>query len=267
MHHAHIDKFAYQDSPVHRLDSRVKFIVVVVFTAVVISLPRYSVSVLACYAVGPFAMLVVGRIPIGFALKHILVVSPFVAVLAFSCVLYDRAAMTVRFGPFEWVMAAGWLRCAGILGKFAVTMSALIGLVSTTRFSDLLSGLSKLGVPKILLVQMGLLYRYIFLLIDKAQRILRARAGRKLRNLGVKAELKTAGSMIGSLLVSSLDCAERINWAMQGRGFDPDVSGFRTLTPMRIRRADFVFCAIAACLLVGLHFVVRIELTGGKTAG
>ena len=31
MHHAYIDKFAYQDSPIHRLDSRVKFIVLLAF--------------------------------------------------------------------------------------------------------------------------------------------------------------------------------------------------------------------------------------------
>jgi len=47
MHHAHIDKFAYQDSAIHRLDSRVKFLVVLVFTAVVISLPQSSLSILA----------------------------------------------------------------------------------------------------------------------------------------------------------------------------------------------------------------------------
>ena len=50
MHHAHIDKFAYGDSPIHRLDSRVKFLAVIVFTAAVISLPRTAVSVLFCYA-------------------------------------------------------------------------------------------------------------------------------------------------------------------------------------------------------------------------
>jgi energy-coupling factor transporter transmembrane protein EcfT len=49
MHHAYIDKFAYQDTHVHRLDSRVKFIVVLVFTAVVISLPATSLSIRPAY--------------------------------------------------------------------------------------------------------------------------------------------------------------------------------------------------------------------------
>ena len=76
MHHAHIDKFAYQDSPIHRLDSRVKFIAVLVFTVVVISLPRTSFSILVCYAIGPFAILVLAKIPLRFTLKHTLLSGP-----------------------------------------------------------------------------------------------------------------------------------------------------------------------------------------------
>ena len=75
MHHAHIDKFAYQDSCVHRLDSRIKFIIVLIFTAVVISLPRTSLSILVCYAIGPFTILVLGKIPLRFVFKQILLVS------------------------------------------------------------------------------------------------------------------------------------------------------------------------------------------------
>ena len=78
MHHAHIDKFAYQDSAIHRLDSRVKFLVVLVFTAIVISLPRTSLSILVCYAIGPFAVLVWAGIPLRFVFKQIVLVSPFV---------------------------------------------------------------------------------------------------------------------------------------------------------------------------------------------
>jgi cobalt/nickel transport system permease protein len=254
MHHAYIDKFAYQDSCVHRLDSRIKFIIVLVFTAVVISLPVTSLTILACYAIGPFTILVMGRIPIRFALKHILVVSPFVLVLALSCPLYDKTPFTVAFGPFTRQISTGWMRCFTILGKFIVTMLALIALVSTTRFNDLLTGLQRLGLPKLLIIQLGFLYRYIFILIDRAHHILRARAGRKLKNLGAKVELKTAAAMLGSLLIRSLDTAEHINIAMQARGFDRK---WRTISKLQIRSPDLFFAASAAFFLLGLHFLVR----------
>jgi cobalt/nickel transport system permease protein len=254
MHHAHIDKFAYQDSPVHRLDSRVKFIVVLVFTAAVVSLPRTSLSILACYAVGPFAILVLAGIPLRFAFKQVLLVSPFVLVLALSCPLYDRTPAAVAFGPFSWRLTLGLMRCFTILAKFTVTMLALIALVSSTRFSDLLAGLQKLGLPRVLVIQLGFLYRYIFVLIDRAQHILRARAGRKLRNLGLKAELKIAGAMLGSLFIRSIDTAEHIDTAMQARGFD---GKWKTLAKLRIRTADCVFASAAAAFIFTLYFFVK----------
>jgi len=254
MHHAHIDKFAYQDSPIHRLDSRAKFLAVLAFTAVVISLPRASISILVCYAVGPFALLVIGGIPLRFACRHILLVSPFIVVLSLSCPLYDKTPIAVTWGPFSWDTTVGWLRCFTILAKFIVTMLALIGLVSTTRFSDLLAGLQRLGLPRLLTMQLGFLYRYIFVLIDKGHHILRARASRKLRNLGFKTELKTAGAMLGSLLIRSIDTAGNINIAMQGRGFD---GTWRTVSRLRIRRRDYIFILVCAAFTVGLYIFVR----------
>lgn len=254
MHHAYIDKFAYQDSAIHRLDSRVKFIVVLVFTAMVISLPRTSLSILACYAIWPFAVLVCAKIPLKFVFRQILLVSPFVLVLALSCPLYDKTPVRVSFGPFLWAGSAGWIRCFTILGKFVVTMLALIGLVSTTRFNDLLAGLQRLGLPRLLTIQLGFLYRYIFVLIDRAHHILRARAGRRLKNLGFKTELKTAGSMLGSLFIRSIDTAEHISIAMQARGFD---GSWHTLSKLQIRRQDVLFILIAASFMLGLYLFVR----------
>jgi len=254
MHHAHIDKFAYQDSVIHRLDCRVKFIVLLIFTVMVMSLPRTSLSILACYAIGPFAILVLGKIPLRFTFKQILLVSPFVLVLALSCPLYDKTPVSLAFGPFVWQSTMGWLRCFVILGKFTVTMLALIALVSTTRFADLLTGLQWLGMPKVLVIQLGFLYRYIFVLIDRAHHILRARAIRKLKSLGFRRELKTAAAMLGSLFIRSIDTAERINIAMQGRGFD---GRWHSISRLQIRRADLLFALIAASFMSGLYFLIR----------
>jgi cobalt/nickel transport system permease protein len=254
MHHAYIDKFAYQDSPIHRLDARVKFVITVVFTAVVISLPRTTVSILFCYAVGPFVVLVMGGIPLRFVLKHILYVSPFVLVLALTSPWYDRTAATIIFGPWIWHTTVGWMRCWSILGKFVVTMLALIALISTTRFANLLAGLQQLGVPRLLVIQMGFLYRYIFLLIDSAHHILRARAARSAGGVAFGRGAKFAAAMVGSLFVRSIDTAEHINSAMQARGFD---GNWRTINRLQVRVVDYVFVAIAVSFILGLYLFVK----------
>jgi len=258
MHHSYIDKFSYQNSIIHRLDSRVKVITILIYTALVISLPKTYLTVLTCYLVGPFALLVLGKIPLKFAFKQVLLVSPFILVLALSCPFYDRASLTVPFGPITWQISRGWLRCCVILAKFVITMLALIALVSTTRFSALLHGLQKMGVPKILVIQLGFLYRYIFLFIDKVQHILQARAARKMRNLGFKKETKVAAAMLGSLLIKSINAAENVSIAMQARGFD---GHFRTLTKSKIKANDIIFALVAVSLMIFLHFVIRPVMT------
>jgi len=252
MHHAHIDKFSFKDSPIHRLDSRVKFLVVLIFTAIALSLPRTSPGILVYYAIGPFTILVLGRVPLKFAFKQILIVSPFILVLALSCPFYDRNTVSTAFGPFVWQISTGWLRCFSILGKFIVTMMALIALVSTTRFADLLTALQKLTVPRQLIIQLGFLYRYIFVLIDRAHQILRARSGRKLQSLGFKAELKTASSMLGSLFIRSIDTAEHINIAMQARGFN---GNWRSLSRLRFRRCDLFFILAFSAFMLVMYFI------------
>ena len=252
MHHAHIDRFAYQDSPIHRLDSRVKLIVVLVFTGLVVSLPKASVAVPLCYGLGPFIVLVLANVPLRFVIKHILLVCPFILVLALSCVLYDRISTTVRFGPFIWSMSSGWLRCFAIIMKYVVSMLALISLISTTPFADLLVGLQSLKVPAPLIIQLGFLYRYIFVVIDSAHHMLRARNARRIRFLGWKMELHVAGSMIGSLLMRSLDTAERISLAMQARGFS---GRWHTLSDARIGLGDWMFAVLAVMYMLGLKLI------------
>ena len=194
-----------------------------------------------------------GKVPLKFTFKKILLVSPFILVLALTCPFYDRQPLSVAFGPFIWQISVGWLRCFSIIGKFVVTMLALIALVSTTRFADLLAALQKLAIPKLLVIQLGFLYRYIFVLIDRAHQMLRARAGRKLKSLGFKAELKTAASMLGSLLIRSINTAEHINIAMQARGFD---GNWRTLSKLRFSLCDLIFISVSAIFMLVLYFFV-----------
>jgi cobalt/nickel transport system permease protein len=164
--------------------------------------------------------------------------------------------MGVEFGPLSWTISKGWVQFANIAGKFIVTMAALIAMICTTRFADLLCGMERMGMPRILVNQLGFLYRYIFVLIDKSHHLLRARASRKLRNLGFAKEARTAGAMIGTLFILSLESSERINIAMQARGFDGE---FRTMNKLQIRTADVLFAAIVVIFLLGIG-IWRLQL-------
>ena len=253
MHHAHIDKLAYHDSPIHRLDARVKLVAVAVFTLTVISVSKYSLSILACCAVGPFAMLIIGQIPMRFVLKHLVITSPFVAALALSCIYYNKVPADITFGPWRWSTTAGVIQFFNILAKFAITVCSLMALICTTKFADLLAAMQLLKVPQVLTVQLGFLYRYIFVLIDRVHHIILARNARTIRNLGFRMETKVAAAMVGSLLVSTIETSEKINVAMLSRGFD---GRFRSLICLRLQKHDYVFIAITIGF-VGLILILK----------
>ena len=258
MHHAYIDRFAQGDTPVHRLDARAKLAVVAVYTALAVSVPKYSLAALFPYAILPFAMLAFGQIPLGFVAKHLLLVSPFVVFVAVFNPLYDSTPVLVRVGREAFWVRGGVLSCLNICGKFVLTVSALVALVSTTRFSDLLKAMAWFRLPKLFIVELSFLYRYLFLLVEQVQRMKRARDCRAVGPTPFGRRLKAAGGIVGNLFLRTLERGERVYACMQARGFDGTV---RTLSHFRMRAGDYAF------LVGSVVFVVALRFGGALIAG
>jgi len=246
MHHSYVDRFSQGDSPVHRLDARAKLLAVIAYTVVLISFGRYSVAVLAPMTVAPLAMLWFARVPLGFALRRLLLLCPFIAMLCLLSPLYDRTPQPVAFGPWRFDVTGGWLTAAGIAGKFALGLLALTALTCTTRFPLLLEAMRKLRLPKLLVVQLGFLYRYIFVLIDEAMRVRRARDFRGAARARAGRRLAAVGSIIGALFVRTIDRSERIHVAMCARGYRGEP---HSLSRLRFRLTDGLFLLVIAAYL------------------
>lgn len=259
MHHSYLDKYADGDSFFHRLDGRVKFLAAVVFSAFVLLSGPKAVAILFCFAVGPFAVLIWAGVPLSFVFRRILAVCPFVLILALSGPFYDRQPENIAVGPYVFSLAGGWLRCISILGKFTVTMMTLFALVCTTRFADLLAGLEKMRLPQVLVIQLGMLYRYLFVLVDRVHHILRARNTRKLRNLGFRRETEIAAAMAGSLFIRSIETSQKIHIAMQARGF---CGQFHSIRTMKMTWRDVFFAAIVIIFLGLIQWGVKPFMGG-----
>lgn len=246
MHHHYIDRFAYQDSPIHRLDPRAKVLAVLAYSVVLISLGRYELPS-AWFVVFPAVLLMWGGIPLWFVAKHTLIVSPFVVCLVAFSPVFDRAPVAV--GGME--VAGGWLTAASVLIRFLLGMGALIGLASTTRFPELLKGLEKLGVPRLLVTQLRFLYRYLFLLVDQAMHLRQARRARDAGHGPIGWRWRSSAGLVGVLFVRTLEQAERTHLAMIARGYDGTI---QLLRPLRWRRHDWVFVVATAAYVVAVRW-------------
>jgi cobalt/nickel transport system permease protein len=113
----------------------------------------------------------------------------------------------------------GWPVFLGIMMKSTLSLFAMILLSNTTPFTDLLAVLRRIHVPHILITILALMYRYLFVLIDEAERMRRARESRS-PGAGRSSRWVAHAGLIGQLFVRSSERAERIYAAMSARGWE-----------------------------------------------
>lgn len=229
-----LDRLSYKDTPVHRLDPRAKVFTTLVFIVCVVSFGKYDLVPMLPFVVFPVVMAAEGDLPVGFVLRKLLAVAPFALLVGVFNPLLDREVL-VQIGGLG--ISGGWISYASIIARFFLTTFTALILIATTSFAGVCMALGRLGVPDVLVTQLLLLYRYIFVLGEETMRMARARA---LRSFGTKGmELRAYVQILGHLLLRTYARAERVYRAMLGRSFDGQVRIARALR-FEVRDAVFV---------------------------
>jgi len=228
-----LDELGRLDTPVHRLDARAKVITTLVFIVVVMSFPRYEVSALMPFFLYPIALIALGRIPAGCILRKILLAAPFALVIGMFNPLLDHQT-AAKVGV--WNISGGWLSFASIMLRFVLTVSAALTLIACTGIHRLGAGLERMCAPRVFVVQLLFLYRYLFVVADEGTRMMRSL---ELRSAGPRSlRLRVYGSLVGHLLLRSMDRADRVYRAMVARGFSGEI---RVLRQTSLRWTDWAF--------------------------
>lgn len=228
-----LDALAYRDSGIHRLDPRAKLITTLIFIVTVVSFDKYSIAALLPYLIFPATLMALAGLPAAPLLKKLLIALPFALFIGIFNPFFDQEAL-LQIGPVE--LSGGWISFLSILLRFTLTVTAALTLIATTSFTGVCMALEKLGCPKVFALQLLFLYRYLFVLVEEATRLVRARALRSFHGRG--KGLRVFGSLIGQLLLRTLERAQRIHLAMHCRGFDGEI---RMLKPLTIGRKEAAF--------------------------
>lgn len=249
---------ALSDSPIHRLSAGVKTIVALLFIVAVVSFPKYEVLELLPLFAFPLVLITLGDVPLKPLLWRMLLVSPFAVFAGMFNPLLDKTVVHVA----GYSVAGGWLSLTSILLRFCLTVSVALATVSTTQFEKIAKALDRAYVPRVLVVQLLMLYRYLNVLLEEGGRI---RLARRLRAPSApKITIKTAISMLGVLFIRTLDRAERVYQAMLLRGFEgrvPLATGEKTTV------ADIVFLSLALSAIACLRFLPLVEWFGEALGG
>ncbi|PIP48819.1 MAG: cobalt ECF transporter T component CbiQ [Chloroflexi bacterium CG23_combo_of_CG06-09_8_20_14_all_45_10] len=240
MKHSFLDQYSDRDSPIHRLDPRTKLVASLAFILIVVLIPIVNWQAFVIYLSLIVALLIISKLPPLYVLKRSLVIFPFVLMIAIFIPFFKSGEIAGSYNIWLWRVSIsydGLLILANVVSKAWLCILSLILLSSTTKFTELLKGLKRLGMPRMIVLILSFMYRYIFVLVDEVMRMRQARDSRNFGGARLR-QLKTIGNMIGTLFIRSYERGERIYAAMLARGFDGEV---RSLQRLNFKKADACF--------------------------
>jgi cobalt/nickel transport system permease protein len=259
MHVHFLDPYHPGNSPIHRLDPRIKLLLTVVFILTNALLPTSAWPVYIFLLAVILSVEVLSELGVGYVLKRSSLALPFVlAALPLIFTLPGPTLFTLTVGPWTiHTSLSGLARFASITLKSWGSVQAAIVLSATTSFPDLLVAMRALHVPRLMVSIFGLMWRYLFVLVDEASRLMRARLARsgQCDNPDVKSggslawRARVTGGMAGSLFLRAFERSDRIYMAMVSRGYDGEA---RSLPLPDVRPSQWAILAVGLALLVAL---------------
>lgn len=247
MKYPQIDKYSDLDSPLHDFEPRLKLVSLLALTFSVVLLPDIKLAALG-FAVA-LGLVISSKLPFSFIIYYAkwvaLFTLPFLIILPF----------TVK-GEKLWSLGFLVITNEGIEYGTILVLRALsaamlmLTMVATTGFVGTIKALDKLRIPEELTQLLTLSYRYIFVLISEAKRILRALKARGFKQKADLYTLKTTGKVIGMLFVKSYERAERVHQALKSRGYQ---GGFRSSSSFNVRNKDVFAAFLLTAIAILLH--------------
>lgn len=229
MHHLRIDRWSRGSSPLHDRDPRAKLAALLVLLVAVSTTPASVQFAFAAYA----ALLVLAvhqaRLPIAGLAGRAALVLPFSA----------------TFALLTW-WSGDSLRALALAEKSFLSGLAALLFVATTPLTGWTAALESWRAPRMLILVIQFVYRYLFVIAEQAQRMrwaaLSRRGSRKRLRRG-SFDFSAAAGLVGVLFARSWQRADGVYNAMLARGFR---GRFVPATPAPFRVSDAVF--FSACL-------------------
>ncbi len=254
-----LDRYASLDSPVHRVDPRVKVLVVLFCLAVWVTTPAGRLLSFAAALLLLAGVAALSRLPASFLAARTLPVAGFVAVMAVLLPFRPGAEVLLRLTAGIAVSREGLELYLTVIAKALTSVTAVVLLSATTSFAALLQALERLRVPRTLVLIVSFAYRYLFVIAEETLRMKRARDARLFGGRWLWHS-RVIGQMVGTLFLRSYERAERVYQAMVARGYHP---GSRPSGRRSLGRRDAAILAIAPAVVVGVRLLAALAVGGG----
>ncbi len=235
------EEIAARDGLLQRFDARAKLLGVLALL-VAAALVRHIPVLLGLYALA-LVLAAASRIGLGWFVKRVWLFIPlFTGVIVVPAMFSFVTPGEVVLPLGHWLghevgLTRQGLASAGlIVSRVATSISLVLLLTLTTSWPRLLSALRALFVPRMLVLVLGMAYRYLFVLLDAVSEMVTARKARTVvgRKSGRGARA-VAGFSGGALFGKAHALSEEIHQAMLARGYRGEA---RSLDQASLRPVD-----------------------------
>lgn len=186
------------------------------FVLAVVATPREAFWAFAIHAILLGSAIAAARIPAVFLLRRLLVLVPFV-LFALFLPFFGGGTRTDLLGlslSLEGLWGA-WT----ILAKATLGVTASIVMAATTEVPDILLGLDRLRVPRLITAIAGFMIRYLDVVLGEMHRMRIAMLSRGYDPRWIWQGRALATSA-GALFIRSYERGERVYQAMLARGYE-----------------------------------------------
>ncbi|TGC07280.1 cobalt ECF transporter T component CbiQ [Methanolobus halotolerans] len=249
MEYPEIDAFASLNSPIHRFDPRAKMLT---FTLLIFSFAFVDDLKIALYGfLFSILILLVSRLPMGFALKRIRMVFFFLFPLLLIMPLTVDGEELMNISGIS-VSTEGLAYASLIIIRALAAVTLAFTMLATTRFDMTMKALYALRVPGMLVQMLMFTYRYIFVIIDEFSRMWESMQCKGFRLKANYHGLSIFGNILGMLIIKSYDRTSRVYQAMVSKGYSGRP---RALINFKMSTKDYVLSTCMVLIAVSVHLI------------
>ncbi len=210
------EPFASGNSPIHRLSPTLRVVAATAYSFLIAL--AHGLPTLLTALILSLILLFFARLDIKKVMQRLTVVLGFLLLIWVILPWTYKGEIWFHLGPLS-ITRPGVLLCLEISLKSIAILLAMIALVSTMTTARLGHALNRLHLPDKLVYLILITYRYIFVIEQEYQRLIRAARIRNFRPGTNLHTYRTYAFLLGMLFVRSSERAKRVHQAMVCRGF------------------------------------------------
>jgi cobalt/nickel transport system permease protein len=249
------ETFAIGSSPMHHMDPRLKIVTATLFSFQTAISDNFSTLITALIL--GIAMVLLARLNFLMVLKRLMLVNGFIFFLWLILPFSFPGEPIFSLGPLNYTLS-GMVLSARITLKSNAILLSLIALTGTSYLATIGYALNQLKVPDKIIYLFLITYRYIFVIEQEYQRLIRAARVRCFEPGTNIHTYRTYAYLVAMLFVRASARADRVYHAMLCRGF---IGKFHTLRHFTFSKSDLAWACALGIILMLMGYLEWMKIT------